>query len=403
MNDALNTLAPVTAKRGLLLPEEEAMARNKSQQHGCLQLKNDRWTLRYTIRDPERSSGWREVREALPLDTTEAEAEAMRVERMKVINQLNNSRLIQPVITFQTFNDTLWADYLGQRGVKPSTVYSYTSMLKNLVLPSLGKYKVDQITSIRLSQLFKLAREKKYSSKYLLNLYSLLKVMFEVAREYDLVSVSPVRAKLHRPVYERKEKRSYTPEQLRAFTQHVPDAEHRLLFYVVGVLGLRLGEVLGLQWRDFDNGGLHIRRSVWRGRIQTPKTAASLKWMPLPETLNAWLVELQAGREEGFIFCRPDGKPLDPDRLRRLVMYPALDALKIERRARENGFHSLRHSAGSLLYLATRDLEQVKRFLRHSRIGTTSDVYLHDPEGAATSEAIEAMAKMYFQEAGGVN
>lgn len=49
------------------------------------------------------------------------------------------------------------------------------------------------------------------------------------------------------------------------------------------------------------------------------------------------------------------------------------------------------------MYLMTRDLEQVKRFLRHSRIGTTSDVYLHDPEEAATSEAIEAMAKVYFE------
>ena len=113
---------------------------------------------------------------------------------------------------------------------------SYDSMLKNLVLPSLGKYKIDQITSIRLSQLFKLARAEKYSSKYLLNLYSLLKVMFEVAREYDLVSASPVRAKPHRPVHERKEKRSYTPEQLRAFTQHVPQ-EHSLLFFTAGVAG----------------------------------------------------------------------------------------------------------------------------------------------------------------------
>lgn len=383
------------------------MARKRSSQKGRVEPKSERWTLRYAMRDPDRPSGWRECREFLPVGITEVQAEAMRVERMKIINQLNNSRLIQPVITFQTFSETLWADYLRQRGVKPSTIYSYDSMLKNLVLPSLGKYKVDQITSIRLSQLFKLARDEKYSSKYLLNLYSLLKVMFEVAREYDLIPASPVRSKLHRPVHERKEKRSYTPEQLRAFTQHVPQ-EYRLLFFTAGVLGLRLGEVLGLQWQDLEGGRLHIQRGIWRGRIQTTKSAASNKWLPLPDVLLELLTGLQErveGREGQFIFSRPDGKPLDPDRLRRLVLYPALDVAGIERRSRENGFHALRHSAGSLLYLATRDLEQVKRYLRHSRIGTTSDVYLHDPEGAATREAVDTMAKVYFevQEVGGVN
>jgi integrase len=382
------------------------MARKRSSQKGHLEAKSGRLTLRYAMRDPDRPSGWCERREYLPLGITLEEAERIRIERMQTINRLNNSRLVQPVITVQAFSETLWPDYLGQRGVKPSTIYSYDSMLKNLVLPSLGRYKMDQVTSIRLTQLFKLAREK-YSSKYLLNLYSLLKVMFEVAREYDLVPTSPVRAKLHRPVHERKEKRSYTPEQLRAFTRHVPQ-EYRLLFFTVGVLGLRLGEVLGLQWQDLESDRLHIQRGIWRGRIQTPKTAASNKWLPLPDVLLELLTGLQErvqGREGQFIFSRPDGTPLDPDRLRRLVLYPALDEAGIERRSRENGFYALRHSAGSLLYLMTRDLEQVKRYLRHSRIGTTSDIYLHDPEEAATSEAIEAMAKVYFevQEAEGVN
>lgn len=69
------------------------------------------------------------------------------------------------------------------------------------------------------------------------------------------------------------------------------------------------------------------------------------------------LQERIEGREGQFIFTRPDGKPLDSDRLRRLVLYPALDEAGIERRSRENGLHALRHTAGSLLYLMTRDLE----------------------------------------------
>src|SRR6185503_14511108 len=146
----------------------------RSTQRGRIELKGDRWTLRYAVRDGQRSNGWSERREFLPAGITEEEAERIRSERMQTINRLNNSLLVQPVMTLQHFVETLWVDYLKQRNVKPSTIYSYDSMLKNLVLPNFGQKTVDQITPVRLTQLFKAAREKKYSSKYLLNLYSLL-------------------------------------------------------------------------------------------------------------------------------------------------------------------------------------------------------------------------------------
>ena len=63
---------------------------------------------------------------------------------------------------------------------------------------------------------------------------------------------------------------------------------------------------------------------------------------------------------------------------------------------RESGVHALRHSAGTILYEMTRDLELVKRFPRHSRIGTTSDIYVH-PSDAMAVEAVDAMVNVYFK------
>lgn len=405
MSELLNTLALATARRGLLLPEEKAMARKRSTQRGRIELKGDRWTLRYAVRDGERADGWSERREFLPVGITEREAERIRAERMQTINRLNNSLLVQPVMTLQHFVETLWVDYLKQRNVKPSTIYSYDSMLKNLVLPNFGQKTVDQITPVRLTQLFKAAREKKYSSKYLLNLYSLLKILFEVAREFDLIAASPIRPKLHRPVHERAEKGSYTPEQLRALSQHVPP-EHKLLIFTAGVLGLRLGELLALRWIDLDGQIIEIRHSIWRGILQPPKTKASEARIALPSILVDLLTGHRESTEwrgqEDFIFCRSDGRPLDPDYLREQILYPVLQAAGIRRKARENGFHAFRHAAGSILYEITRDIEMVKRFLRHSRISTTSDIYVH-PLGL-TSEATEAMANVFLavEEAKGV-
>ena len=90
------------------------------------------------------------------------------------------------------------------------------------------------------------------------------------------------------------------------------------------------------------------------------------------------------------------------DGSREQVLYPVLEAAGIKRKARENGFHAFRHAAGSILYEITRDIELVKRFLRHCRISTTSDIYVH-PLGL-TNEATAAMANVFLavEEAKGV-
>ena len=122
--------------------------------------------------------------------------------------------------------------------------------------------------------------------------------------------------------------------------------------------------------------------------------------MPLGEILTERLLAHREAsdwsRDEDFIFCRGDGRPFDSDHVREVVLYPALRAAEIKIVPRESGVHALRHSAGTILYEMTRDIELVKRFLRHTRIGTTSDIYVH-PREAIAIEAVNAMASVYFR------
>lgn len=60
---------------------------------------------------------------------------------------------------------------------------------------------------------------------------------------------------------------------------------------------------------------------------------------------------------ESFVFCKRDGSPLQPDVLRRDVLYPTLDRLQIPRSARSGGFHAFRHSAGSFINSETGNLK----------------------------------------------
>ena len=98
---------------------------------------------------------------------------------------------------------------------------------------------------------------------------------------------------------------------------------------------------------------------------------------------NAALEEAQAKAKledvsaRPVVFCGPDGAPLNPDVLRRDVLSPALDRLRILRVKGASGFHAFRHTAGSVVEARTGRLKLAQRLLRHSNISTTADIYTH--------------------------
>jgi integrase len=69
-----------------------------------------------------------------------------------------------------------------------------------------------------------------------------------------------------------------------------------MMCVVAGCLGLRIGEVLGLQWRDFDweKHQLQIRRFWVYGRLDEPKTENSNRPIPVDLTLEKVLREHRA-------------------------------------------------------------------------------------------------------------
>lgn len=396
------------------------MARN-SFQRGAVQLRKRRegyaWVLRYRIRTAGSKTGWQEKTEFLssckPSEKDVKEGfknckppkEIMKAanKRMAEINA-QNGQPIRQLITFEGFSSGLWKSYVANKAYKPSTIYTYQSLLDNYVLPALSKKLLDQIRPDDLTAFFGWLRTQGVSGKYLLNLYSLVRLMFEVAVEYDLIGTSPVRRKLHRPHWERREKPSLSAEEIRTIIDHIPE-DYRALFVTIAVTGLRLGELLALRWLNvsFDQRRLTITHNLWRGQLVSPKTKASVKSIRLPVALVSLLEEHRLSSEWSssgdFIFAKSDGSPCAPDTLRKHVLYPAIAAAKIERVSRSHGFHIFRHSAGSIVHALTRDLKMAQELLRHSRIDTTADIYVHVDEAVA-EEATEALAKAIIPNCG---
>ena len=148
--------------------------------------------------------------------------------------------------------------------------------------------------------------------------------------------------------------------------------------------GMRLGELLAVQWGDLElmDRFVDVRRSLVGGRVTSTKNTnrrrvdLSLK---LTEALRDHRTaekarSLKAGRRlPVWVFSNADGLPLDGDNLRQRVFYGLLDHAKL----RPIRFHDLRHTFASLLIQNGEPLTYVKEQMGHSSIQVTVDVYGH--------------------------
>jgi integrase len=115
-----------------------------------------------------------------------------------------------------------------------------------------------------------------------------------------------------------------------------PDAY--LMVLAAGDAGLRLGEIIALEWRDIDLAArrLTVERSDWQGHVTVPKGGRS-RQLPMTQRLTAALKGARHLRGER-VLCLPDGSPITRDRVIKAVRGAQRMA------GIEQGVHILRHT-----------------------------------------------------------
>ena len=268
---------------------------------------------------------------------------------------------------------------------KPSSQRVAKIHLRRFILPRLGRLRLDQL-SVEVQQGFVTwlangaARSGRatLSRKYTLNVMATLWSMLRTAAAWQYVC-EPVRgAALSLPQEDvRRPARYFTADEARRILAAAGGVE-RVLYTVALLTGMRAGELLGLQRGDldFERRVIHIRRSVWRRRVQTPKSRHSMRPVPMPEALAAVLQEhltKQAPNSEGWLFANRKGKPMDAEHVVDRRLHPLLDALGMAR----CGLHAFRHTHCSLLVDAGVPVKVVQEQMRHGDVRTTMEVYAH--------------------------
>jgi integrase len=146
---------------------------------------------------------------------------------------------------------------------------------------------------------------------------------------------------------------------------HSAKRRYAVLFALLAGTGLRIGEALALKSTDLspDCRILHVRRSIWRGQEQEPKTPNAVREIDLPESL-ARVLHAHAENKSGYLFATRSGRPLAQRNVLR-----ALHAT-----GKKVGLHSFPRFCTETLRHARCPEDLTKLWLGHSH-ETVSDLY----------------------------
>jgi len=324
----------------------------------------------FKYRDSDGKQRWKTV----DGDLAEARAERARV----IARKASGERVVQARITFASYAEQ-WLDGLTLR---PGTIAVYRNAYKQQLEPAFGTKRLAEITPGDVARLVANMTRKNYSPYTIRGTLSPLGRIFNSGVRDGLIASNPVRAldKSERPPASNGERRSLDEKELKRLLDQAGKKWKPLL--AVGALaGLRIGEALGLQWRDvdFDAGLIHVSRTLGRdGQPGEPKTDRAKRSVGLAPELAALLKEHRIASPykapTSFVFAGPDGKGRDHRSTARVVQRIA-EAAKLEAVT----FHTLRHCFASLLITGSNlNVETVSRQLGHADSAITLKVYSHE-------------------------
>lgn len=174
---------------------------------------------------------------------------------------------------------------------------------------------------------------------------------------------------------------AFSPEEVHALVRAAGSEQDAGLYLTAAFTGLRLGELLALQWRDIDFTGqaIRVRRSYnVHGGVGTPKSG-KVRGVPLVPDVAAALARLGKRElltsDEDLVFPGDTGTFQDATALR--VRYHAALARAELRRLR---FHDLRHTFGTLA-VRRAEIPAVQAWMGHSAIQTTMRYVHHRDRG----------------------
>ena len=343
----------------------------------------------------------------------------------------------------------------------PKTYTQSVAMVQNLIVPYIGKRKVQDLRTYDIEQFYatlsrtprglykqgvKQTLTDKQKRQFLTGasireVHAMLKTAFSYAVEWGLLLKSPIPREAPKSTSE--ERAIWDEKTMLVALQTMTDPTLHLAVHLSMILSLRVGEILGLQPGDIDfdaadgRGTITVGRSLQRTEkaalektdpnqiyhifpdqregsssalvLKKPKTKKSSRTLyltrPLKEELLAWLEKLRQDelamdgryRNCGQLFRLPNGMPVAPEALSKWYRAWRAEHPEFEKIV----FHGLRHSSATYQLIESGgNIKAVQGNTGHATTGILMDTYAHTQDKPRLELAEKLEADFYSQDIG---
>jgi len=306
-----------------------------------------------------------------------------------LLNHENGTQTDYRNLTFGAWLEEWFQNHVVSRCAL-STIDSYQMEIRTHIIPALGNIKLNALRPQDLQSHYRHELSKGrtdgkggLSPTTVLYQHRIISEALKHAVRTGLIGTN-VAGNVDPPRRNRPEMVVMSPEDVSRFLEYATSSPYYAIYYTAIYTGMRLGEILGLQWRNVDlaEGVISITRSMFRRQRVThfliPKTPSSRRQISmsssLVELLEKHLLKEQANRAllgthlnaDDLVFAYPDGNPYDSS-----TISQHFGKLLSEAGLRHMRFHDLRHTHASLLLRADVHAKVVSERLGHSSVAFT--------------------------------
>jgi integrase len=291
------------------------------------------------------------------------------------------------------------SECLGDR--EPSTRDNYKRTIEKHVSPHIGGVLLDCFNpSIVQSWVARLEKDE-VGSRTRQNAFIILSAAVAHAEKLMMIPYNPCK-RVSKPKHDAKVIQPFTLEQAAKLMKKTEGTKWHALIVLAMTTGMRIGELLGLEWTKIDWAASTLRIDQQASDVaglvvlKKPKTKSSIRTVDLtPKAVSALKLHKAILLKEGnagsaLVFPSTDGKPRGHGNVRQRWWNPLLIELAIEAR----GIHHTRHTYATHSLLGGVHPLVVSKALGHSKPSVTLDIYGHVMR-EAESKAVEIVSKLF--------
>jgi integrase len=362
------------------LPERDSMA-PKKRQGGSGSIVREKHGL--AIRWPEyviteAGDRMRRMRYEFLGNVSERDAGGTLVDRIAQARRDPPKLLAAPPL-FKEHAARWQRDILESAGEDAADFYKFSvrdvrsGIFRSRLLPRFGALPLPEISTGSIQEWIAELRREGLAASTIHSYAKALRVVLQSAVTWNQLKQNPAEGvELPKLKGGKRKKWAFTAKQAGELVMKISVRKPRAMVALAITAGLRRGELLAVRWENLDQGNsqIAVREASYRGHLDSPKTDAGIREVPLDcwtlGLLEDWRRLAKHTQPTDFIFATRTGKQESPGNILRRYVWPACDGMELPRAT----WNTFRRTFSSLLHRSAVPAKTIAEMMGHADVDT---------------------------------